>query len=131
MYSTGVLRLTCYLLSVTLAAGCNMLPTRHVSQSVSVQEGSGNLSCEAASTLSVFATLEEIKEIQARLILLGYTAGQVDGIAGENTQSAIRAYQAAHKLLTDGRPSPELLVHIKQHAGNSVIREDGVAESSR
>jgi hypothetical protein len=116
-----------------LAAGCNMLPGRQVTQTVSVQEGGSNMSCEGGSEadLVIFATLEEIKEIQARLILLGYTAGRVDGILGENTENAIRAYQAAHKLLTDGRPSPELLAHIKQTAGNTVVSEDVGADAGR
>jgi len=57
--------------------------------------------------------VDVIKEIQARLILLSFSTGQIDGVYGKNTEQGIRNYQAANHLLTDGRPSPELLEHMK------------------
>jgi peptidoglycan hydrolase-like protein with peptidoglycan-binding domain len=76
--------------------------------------------CSQNQQAVVFATEAEIKEIQARLVLLGYTAGAIDGVVGDNTRNAIKAYQADHQLLTDGRPSTELLAHIKA-AGNGAV----------
>lgn len=60
-----------------------------------------------------FTDVDVIKEIQARLILLGYSTGQIDGVYGKKTEQGIRNYQAVYHLLTDGRPSPELLEHIR------------------
>ena len=69
--------------------------------------------------------LDLIKEIQARLILQGYDTGHIDGIYGKKTELGIRAYQADYHLLTDGRPSPELLEHLKntqQKTGIDVLK---------
>lgn len=41
-------------------------------------------------------------DIQRRLKTLGYNPGPIDGIPGRLTQSAIRAFQTAHKLDPDG-----------------------------
>lgn len=67
------------------------------------------------------ADLDLVKEIQARLILLGYNAGEIDGIYGTKTEHGIRAYQADYHLLTDGQPSPELLEHMKNTQRTSGI----------
>lgn len=61
----------------------------------------------------LFNNEDVIMEIQARLILLGYSTGQIDGVYGKKTEQGIRNYQAANHLLTDGRPTPELLEHIR------------------
>lgn len=53
------------------------------------------------------------KAVQARLTLLGYSPGPIDGVAGDQTHQAIRLYQKDHKLLQDGMVTPELLDHIK------------------
>lgn len=73
------------------------------------------------------AGLYLIKEIQARLILQGYDTGQIDGIYGKKTELGIRAYQTDYHLLTDGRPSPELLEHLKntqRFSGIDVIKNN-------
>lgn len=54
-----------------------------------------------------------VKAVQARLTLLGYTPGPIDGVPGDQTHDAVRAYQRDHKLLQDGTITPELLEHIK------------------
>ncbi|MCK4920179.1 MAG: N-acetylmuramoyl-L-alanine amidase [Bacteroidales bacterium] len=45
-----------------------------------------------------------IPEIQSRLKILGYYNGEIDGIMGIKTQSAIREFQKAHRLVPDGIP---------------------------
>lgn len=87
-------------------------------------EASNQCVCPRARQVPEFATKAEIKEIQARLILLGYPAGEIDGVAGGTTRNAIKAYQLEHRLLTDGRPSTELLLHIRQVAGNGAIPDN-------
>ncbi|MBI2969537.1 MAG: peptidoglycan-binding protein [Gammaproteobacteria bacterium] len=69
--------------------------------------------CEPVLSLNAIATPDTIKEIQARLIVLGFDTGPVDGVLGEKTRIAIRAYQAQHRLLADGLPTPELATHLR------------------
>lgn len=47
-------------------------------------------------------TKEDIKKIQEKLNELGYDAGKVDGLVGEKTVAAIRAFQKANSLSQDG-----------------------------
>jgi hypothetical protein len=113
-----ILRPLIFILMSLVVAGCGMTA---VHQSSSDSYGNDNRECQCGGEgdSSIFATNQEIKEIQARLILLGYPAGEIDGVAGQTTRNAIRAYQADHKLLTDGRPSSELLMHIRESAGGN------------
>ncbi len=45
---------------------------------------------------------EEVKDLQERLILLGYDVGTADGIFGTKTEKAVKAYQQDHGLSADG-----------------------------
>ncbi len=56
---------------------------------------------------------EDIKAIQNALAELGYHPGPIDGIAGANTRSAIRRYQAAAGLPVDGKVSMALLESLR------------------
>ena len=47
---------------------------------------------------------ESLIQIQTRLNLLGFDAGEPDGIMGPRTQSALRAFQASIGLIADGYP---------------------------
>ena len=49
------------------------------------------------------STGNAVKALQARLNELGYDCGKVDGIFGEKTLAAVKAYQADHALLVDGK----------------------------
>lgn len=55
-----------------------------------------------------------IKEIQRSLIALGYDPGPVDGLTDGPTTNAIRTYQEDHGLMTTGKASRDLLIHIRQ-----------------
>lgn len=57
-------------------------------------------------------TSNTVAEIQSGLARLGYSPGPVDGVMGERTREAIRAYQRDKGLLVDGRPTPELAAHL-------------------
>ena len=46
-------------------------------------------------------------QIQALLAYLGYDPGDVDGIPGKNTRSAVLAFQKAENLATDGNAGPK------------------------
>jgi len=43
----------------------------------------------------------------------------VDGVYGERTRNAIRAYQVDYGLLVDGQASPELAEHIRSNGNTS------------
>lgn len=68
---------------------------------------------KAANTPAHTTDLHVVKEIQSGLIRLGYNPGPVDGINGQRTRKAIRAYQEYHGLTVDGRATLELAEHIR------------------
>ncbi|PIE09649.1 MAG: murein transglycosylase, partial [Rhodobacterales bacterium] len=53
----------------------------------------------------------ERRELQQRLTAAGFSTKGTDGIIGPNSVRAIRAYQQANGLTTDGHPSSALLDH--------------------
>jgi hypothetical protein len=55
-----------------------------------------------------------IKEIQRTLSALGYDPGPVDGLTDGPTTNAIRTYQEDHGLMTTGKASKDLLLHMRQ-----------------
>lgn len=72
---------------------------------------------EAASTAGgrpVPVDQAGVKEIQTRLIRLGYQKGKPDGLLGKRTSAAIRAYQKAEGLKVDGTASQALLERLRR-----------------
>lgn len=59
-------------------------------------------------------TSDESEELQRRLSALGYYEGKVDGLIGEGSRSAIRAFQAQQGLTQDGHPSKEVLTNLRR-----------------
>ncbi len=57
-----------------------------------------------------------VASVQQALKDQGYDPGPVDGIYGERTKSAIRAYQDRHGLEVTGKPSATLLQQLKAPA---------------
>ena len=57
---------------------------------------------------SAAADRESVRNIQSGLARIGYDVGPVDGVAGQKTRTAIRAYQQQNGLPPDGEPSAEL-----------------------
>lgn len=49
-------------------------------------------------------SVEKIQGLQEKLNVLGYKAGEADGIFGSGTRQAVRDFQQAHKLVADGYP---------------------------
>ena len=72
-----------------------------------------------------------VKDVQSRLESLGYSVGAsgVDGILGADTFNAVKAYQAAVGLTTDGIPGPDTLGALKAGKGREAVANalsDGV-----
>ena len=67
---------------------------------------------KAATTTTAMTDTHVVMEIQSGLVHLGYNPGPVDGIYGQHTRNAIRAYQEDNDLLVDGQATMELAEHI-------------------
>lgn len=63
-----------------------------------------------------YADAATVRAVQGQLQRLGLYRGRIDGVAGPQTQAAVRAYQQQNGLLVDGRASSELLAHMNQRA---------------
>ena len=60
-----------------------------------------------------FSNRDLIRFIQDALTRLRYDPGPIDGKVGSRTASAIKAYQHDYSLVPDGRPSLDLLRHLR------------------
>jgi membrane-bound lytic murein transglycosylase B len=56
---------------------------------------------------------------QTDLMALGYDAGQLDGLLGRKTRTALRQYQLAHDLPADAYPTAEMLVRLDSDAAKA------------
>ncbi|MBQ8954359.1 MAG: YARHG domain-containing protein [Clostridia bacterium] len=56
----------------------------------------------ASGSMTIGATGEEVRKLQNRLIELGYMSGKADGIFGQKTANAVKAFQRAAGLTVDG-----------------------------
>ncbi|MFO1349652.1 MAG: peptidoglycan-binding protein [Gammaproteobacteria bacterium] len=54
------------------------------------------------------AAIEALKSVQIKLRALGFDPGRADGIAGDDTRSAIRGFQKQNRLKADGQLSDTL-----------------------
>ena len=59
---------------------------------------------------------ELVRQIQTQLSALGYKPGSADGLLGNDTQSAIRAFQQSQKLAATGQVSANLLADLQKAA---------------
>lgn len=72
---------------------------------------------------------EDISELQSRLSQLGFDAGKIDGIFGQQTERAVLDFQRNRGLIEDGTAGPEvttelrLLVRGELKAGREAVRE--------
>ena len=58
------------------------------------------------------STGDEVRRIQQKLSDLGYSVGSVDGIYGQKTQSAVKAFQRNVGLTADGIAGPATLLYL-------------------
>lgn len=57
---------------------------------------------------------QRIEHAQRMLATLGYHPGPADGVAGEHTEAAVRAFQDSAGLTVDGRLSAELITALER-----------------
>ena len=65
------------------------------------------------TTLSKGSTGNAVKELQKRLISLGYLSGKADGVFGSDTTSALKAFQKDNKLTADGVAGEKTLAKLE------------------
>ena len=54
----------------------------------------------------------DVKELQNRLNDKGYNCGTADGVFGPKTEAAVKAYQAANKLVVDGKAGKKTITAL-------------------
>lgn len=72
----------------------------------------------------------EVKELQAKLIELGYLKGSADGVYGNKTVAAVKAFQQANKLSADGVAGQKTLTTLKGASGSSSSSSSSSSASS-
>lgn len=58
-------------------------------------------------------TVDAVRQLQADLALLGYEAGEPDGIPGPATRKALRRFQADRELVADGYVDPAVVAAVR------------------
>lgn len=71
----------------------------------------------AVQRIRMPASADLVHDIQAALVERGFYRGPVDGVSGQMTERAIRAFQAAAGLSPTGVPSEKLLAQIQLFEG--------------
>ena len=61
-----------------------------------------------------YMTGDDVAAVQKRLIQLGYAPGKADGIYGPATADAVKSFQAARKIETDGVVGPDTRTELMQ-----------------
>lgn len=73
-------------------------------------------------------------EIQVALAAVGINGGPIDGVAGAQTEAALRAFQFRHHLEQTGRPDPDTLRELRLQAaplGRLTVRAEDIARLQR
>ena len=75
----------------------------------------------ASGPLAIGARGEEVERLQTALRALQFNIGEVDGVFGEGTREAVRAFQRANDLPADG-----IIGETTAEALNAVLAERGI-----
>lgn len=86
----------------------------------------------AYQTLSKGSYGEAVVKLQARLIELGYLSGKADGYFGDNTENAVRAFEARYGKLQTGVATPDMQRYLfadgaLRNSGSSVSQAEYMA----
>lgn len=78
-------------------------------------------------TDSLKLTRKQVRQLQLDLATLGIDAGEIDGIFGPDTRSALSRFQKKTQRIADGHPDLELLNAIREAAANNPHNQPGSA----
>ncbi len=70
------------------------------------------------SKVAVYS-VNEMKNLQSQLNLLGFETGEPDGIWGPKSRGAIRSFQLQYQLVADGYPNKEVFLTVKRVVGKA------------
>ena len=73
-------------------------------------------------------SVDQIKELQSQLKLVGYDPGPVDGIAGPRTAAAVTEFQAANNMTPDGQISGILFSNVEAQYLRAMEENDTESE---
>lgn len=74
-------------------------------------------------TDSLKLTRQQVRQLQLDLSTLGIDVGEIDGIFGPDTRSALSRYQKNTQRIADGQPDLELLNAIRNAAANTLRKQ--------
>ena len=86
-----------------------------------------------ASTLRNGSRGDSVRTLQQALITLGFLSGKADGIFGNKTEQAVRAFQASRKLAVDGlagKKTQALLQEAVSGTASSASQSSAAQETS-
>jgi peptidoglycan hydrolase-like protein with peptidoglycan-binding domain len=105
-------------LAVTGLPSDELLRQILLGDSVAPADATGSVAAPAAKA----AEHETVQSVQQTLADLGYAPGAIDGAWGENTASAISAFQRDRNLQQTGQITPELLKEFQRVTGQDSTR---------
>ena len=82
---------------------------------------------QSTGVLKTGAKGTEVKELQNKLIQLGYLTGKADGVYGAKTAAAVKAFQKASKLSADGVAGEKTLSKLNSTGTSSDSSESSTA----
>ena len=71
------------------------------------------------STETAALSREAVERMQQQLNALGFDAGEVDGVMGSMTQSALREFQSSNGIIADGYPDRNTLCTLSKKTGET------------
>ena len=83
-----------------------------------------------SGTLKVGSTGTDVQTLQQKLIELGYLKGSADGVFGNKTAAAVKAYQKASKLTADGVAGSQTLSSLNAVAANKNAASSNTAANT-
>jgi membrane-bound lytic murein transglycosylase B len=71
------------------------------------------------STAQAALSRQTVEAVQRQLNHLGFNAGEIDGVLGSMTQSALREFQASNGMIADGYPDRDTLCRLSERSGDT------------
>lgn len=77
----------------------------------------------AVSTERINPTRDQLRDVQARLTVLGHKPGPIDGLMGERTRRAITAFQKSEEMDQDGNVSEALIARLSARVPDEALKD--------